>query len=198
MPDALQAQVAALKRAHILTAAATVFAEKGFQATAIKDVARAAGVADGTIYNYFENKTALLLGIFDEAARTVRATIDPAQLAASPPRDVLRQLLTHSLHAFEGENVALFRVVVSQVMIDRALARRFGESILAPLRDDGEVLSNVAGAHEKALVARLVASLVIGLLVQRALGDETLEASWPELPDRLSDVLMHGLGEPES
>lgn len=193
MSDALQAQVVALKRAHILAAAAHVFAEKGFHATTIKDVARAAKVADGTIYNYFENKTALLLGVFDEAANTVRAKVDPAELAAASPRDVLRLLLTYSLHAFDGADAALFRVVLSEVMIDRDLARRFGETILAPLRDGGDLLAGVAGKHEPTLVARLVASLVIGLLVQRTLGDEPLEAAWAELPDRLADVLTEGL-----
>ena len=53
----------AARREQILDAATTVFAAKGFHRATIKEVARAAGVADGTIYNYFENKAALLLGL---------------------------------------------------------------------------------------------------------------------------------------
>src|SRR5215210_8917286 len=65
-----QAQVAALRRTQILAAAAQVLAARGFHRTTVRDVAKAAGVADGTIYNYFENKTALLLGILDRLNET--------------------------------------------------------------------------------------------------------------------------------
>ncbi len=41
------------------------FAERGFHRATIHEVARATGVADGTIYTYFEHKTALLQGILD-------------------------------------------------------------------------------------------------------------------------------------
>jgi TetR/AcrR family fatty acid metabolism transcriptional regulator len=54
------------KRVRIVDAAVQVFAEKGFRGARISDIARAAGVADGTIYLYFRNKEDLLLTIFEE------------------------------------------------------------------------------------------------------------------------------------
>jgi len=42
---------------------------------------------------------------------------------------------------------------------------------------------------------RLLSSLILGLLLQRVLGDETLEASWAELPELLADLLLGGLLE---
>src|SRR5580693_7953203 len=54
------------KRLAILDGAIRVFSEKGFFNTTVAEVARAAGVADGTIYLYFESKDELLLSIFDE------------------------------------------------------------------------------------------------------------------------------------
>ena len=51
------------KREAIVEAAIEVFAQKGFHAARISDVARAAGVADGTIYLYFDNKEHLLLSL---------------------------------------------------------------------------------------------------------------------------------------
>src|SRR5207245_8901537 len=65
MKDSIQEQLIVARRNQILDAATKVFAEKGFHPTTIKDIARAAGIADGTIYNYFENKTALMLGLLD-------------------------------------------------------------------------------------------------------------------------------------
>lgn len=40
------------RQAQILEAAVKVFAKKGFERTTIKDVAKEAGVADGSVYNY--------------------------------------------------------------------------------------------------------------------------------------------------
>jgi TetR/AcrR family fatty acid metabolism transcriptional regulator len=54
------------KRARILLAAIKVFAERGFHNATVAEIARAAGVADGTIYLYFKGKDDLLLRLFDE------------------------------------------------------------------------------------------------------------------------------------
>ena len=54
------------KRARIMDAAIKVFAERGFHTATVAEIARAAGVADGTIYLYFKSKDDLLLRLFDE------------------------------------------------------------------------------------------------------------------------------------
>jgi len=54
------------KRERILQAAISVFAKKGFYDTRVSEIAKAAGVADGTIYLYFENKDDVLISIFQD------------------------------------------------------------------------------------------------------------------------------------
>jgi TetR/AcrR family fatty acid metabolism transcriptional regulator len=54
------------KRARILQAAVKVFARKGYFAARVSEIARRAGVADGTIYLYFRGKEDLLVSLFDE------------------------------------------------------------------------------------------------------------------------------------
>src|SRR5690349_15921319 len=54
------------KRERILRAAVKVFAKNGFYATRVSDVAKAAGVADGTIYLYFKSKDELLVSLFED------------------------------------------------------------------------------------------------------------------------------------
>ena len=88
---AFQEQVASLRRTQILDAATAVFAERGFHRTTIRDVAKAAGVADGTIYNYFDNKTALLLGIMDRLNETDRRDEDMARAAGREPHPAARK-----------------------------------------------------------------------------------------------------------
>ena len=54
------------KRRRIKEVALRVFAEKGFAKARVSEIARQAGVADGTIYLYFKNKDDLLIRIFEE------------------------------------------------------------------------------------------------------------------------------------
>jgi len=54
------------KRETIIEAAVKIFAQKGFYNAKVNDVAKAAGVADGTIYLYFKNKDDLLICLFEE------------------------------------------------------------------------------------------------------------------------------------
>jgi AcrR family transcriptional regulator len=50
---------------ELLEAALLVFSSKGYRNTRLEEVAEAAGVTKGTIYHYFENKEALLIGVID-------------------------------------------------------------------------------------------------------------------------------------
>ncbi len=55
------------KREIILRAATKVFAEKGFFNSKVADIAKQAGIADGTVYLYFKSKDEILHSIFDRA-----------------------------------------------------------------------------------------------------------------------------------
>src|SRR5438270_9301693 len=66
------------KRTRIMDAAVKVFAERGFHTATVAEIAKAAGVADGTIYLYFKSKDDLLLRLFDEK---MTALLDEARTA---------------------------------------------------------------------------------------------------------------------
>src|SRR5919205_2527287 len=72
------------KREAILRAATEVFARNGYFNAKVADVARAAGVADGTVYLYFKSKEELLHSIFD---RGVAAALEEARREIAPLRD---------------------------------------------------------------------------------------------------------------
>ncbi|MBE9508961.1 MAG: helix-turn-helix transcriptional regulator, partial [Chloroflexi bacterium] len=70
--DPIRAQLIEARRAQILNAAATVFAEKGFHRATTREIARVADVSEGTIYNYFDSKEDLLVGIITRLAEQQR------------------------------------------------------------------------------------------------------------------------------
>lgn len=59
------------KYQRIIRAATKIFARKGFFQAKIAEIAREAGVADGTIYIYFENKDDILISLFEEQMKGV-------------------------------------------------------------------------------------------------------------------------------
>src|SRR5215469_14018785 len=87
---AIQAQLIAARRTQILDAATRVFASTGFNRATIRDVAQAPGVADGTIYNYFANKTDLLFGLLDRLNDTERRPASLAQASQAPVEEYFR------------------------------------------------------------------------------------------------------------
>lgn len=62
-PIDFKEQMAEARRSQILLGAAQVFAEKGYHQATTKEIAKAAGVSEGTIYNYFANKRDLLVAM---------------------------------------------------------------------------------------------------------------------------------------
>lgn len=91
------------KRERILEGAIEAFAAKGFHRTRVSDVAKAAGVADGTIYLYFKNKDDLLASVFQETLDRFWARGQEYVDSASTPREQLLRFAELHLQ-FLGEN----------------------------------------------------------------------------------------------
>lgn len=79
-----------VRRAQLLAVAERVFAERGYQGTAVEDIAAAAGVTRTLIYKYFADKDAIYL----ECLRAARDELDTALVTAAggaaTPEDQLR------------------------------------------------------------------------------------------------------------
>ena len=101
---------------EILEAALKVFAEKGFAAARMEDIARRAGVTKGTIYLYFENKEAVFKQLVREAVGTTLATVtaDVATYEGSA-RFLLRLVLTTlSTMLIDSDKVVLPKIVIAE------------------------------------------------------------------------------------
>ena len=103
------------RRAHILDAAVTVFAKRGFDRARVSDIARSAGVADGTIYLYFKNKDDLLIRLFEERINPVISVLD--ERVAASGNDPRRQLhaLVEGYLAGVGEDPQMATLITTQV-----------------------------------------------------------------------------------
>ena len=139
----------------------------------------------GAIYNVTDDEPAPPQTVIEHAAA----------LTGLHLRELLREMLDQPLQSLRGENYELVRVVLSEALINRDLASAFRTGLLTPmlagtlevLRRRGDLRADPEDA------VRLLSSLVLGLLLQAALGDEELQETWAVLPDRLADLLVGGL-----
>ncbi len=204
MKDSIQEQLIVARRNQILEAAAKVFAAKGFHPTTIKDIAKAAGIADGTIYNYFENKTALLLGIFDLMTATARQEADFSQFTEGDFRSFMIAYFRQPLMIPKADNFGLFRVVISEIMVNQELRELYYQKVLEPTMTMAEgYFKQWANQHaikpiNLSLLMRAISSMVFGLILEHILGDKTLEAHWDALPDFLTDMILDGIRSDKS
>jgi TetR/AcrR family fatty acid metabolism transcriptional regulator len=91
------------KRERILDAAVRVFAKKGFHATRVSEVAKAAGVADGTIYLYFQSKDDLLVSLFEHRIERLLTYMDTELPRVASATYKLQRVIELQLGLLEGE-----------------------------------------------------------------------------------------------
>jgi AcrR family transcriptional regulator len=84
---------------RVLDAAEALFAERGFEATSLRAIARAAGIQQPGLYNYFSSKEALYAAVLDRALRPLSQAMDPAlwQTPEGEIRSTLTSVMTDLL-----------------------------------------------------------------------------------------------------
>jgi AcrR family transcriptional regulator len=161
-------------------------------------VAREAGVSEGTIYNYFEDKDALLLAILDVLNETERRAEDFEEGLASDFESFVEEYLRRRM-ALIWQNREVFRVVLSEKLVNAELRERYQRHVVEPTIKIGEenfrsrMEQGEARATDATLAMRATAGAVLGLLVLGLLGDEEVGARWDEASGVLSGLLVRGL-----
>jgi len=79
-----------VSRAKIVETALELFAQHGYEATSVRMIAHAAGIAQGLLYNYFAGKDALLATIVRQSMADVRESFVRAEEGADPQRQIER------------------------------------------------------------------------------------------------------------
>jgi TetR/AcrR family fatty acid metabolism transcriptional regulator len=162
------------KRQAILEAAGKVFAASGYEGSSIRDIARAAGVADGTIYNYFESKQALAEALVDGlVAALAEAESRPLGLDDA---DGLAGRVHRRMAALQGGYGAL-AAVLPVILASPERRERFRQEFIGPVLAQ---LTGELGGETAALRARLLLSAVLGFQVLMLLGDPATREAWED------------------
>jgi TetR/AcrR family fatty acid metabolism transcriptional regulator len=196
--DPIREQLVAARRNQILDAAARVFAEKGFHRATTKEIAQAAGVSEGTIYNYFANKGDLVIGIITRLAKFDQLDSEFAQAFQSDARSLLTGIFRDRTGRIE-QNMEMIRAVLPEILISPELRERFYQQFVLPIAEyiEKNVQARVEMGYLQAanvpLTVRAVQGMFVGLLILRVLGDKPLQAGWNDMPEVVMALIFDGL-----
>jgi TetR/AcrR family fatty acid metabolism transcriptional regulator len=102
------------KREQILQAALEVFARHGFYQSRVSEIARQAGVADGTIYLYFQSKDDILISLFEHVMSRVLDNMERAMEKETDPVRKLEQFALTHLNLIE-EKMELAEIIQVEI-----------------------------------------------------------------------------------
>ncbi|MFP4029955.1 MAG: TetR/AcrR family transcriptional regulator [Desulfococcaceae bacterium] len=187
---------------RILEAAVGVFADRGFHQATISQIARAAGVADGTIYLYFKNKDDILVQFFDFKAKQVFAGFREAVNGAADAVGKLRNLVHRHLSEFQRDR--------EMAVVYQALTHQNNHLAQENMREISKMYMDIVGeiverGQEEGAIRR---DLYVGLVKRFILGavDSTInnwllsrrEYDLTSMADPLVDLFFRGIGARES
>ncbi|WP_300010189.1 TetR/AcrR family transcriptional regulator [uncultured Roseobacter sp.] len=164
-------------RNDILDAAMCAFAEKGYHATSVSDVAVAAGLAKGTLYIYFDSKEAMTTAIVDRHFATLEdqiacgvtcSTLDAFLEDLHRTMDIPAEQASFHRVFFEvfGPSFASEAFTAHVARFFEGLGAHYAKQI-AHLQELGEI----AGHYHAASIGRMLASMMDGAVLHRGLFD---------------------------
>ncbi|MEV6559062.1 TetR/AcrR family transcriptional regulator [Nocardia sp. NPDC051756] len=175
------------RRRQIIESAYAVFVERGYEATAISDVAAHAGIGQGTVYRYFASKREILDHVVDFGFEKLVGALEPHTLLSRPTSaaELLAgvQAAIVRLYAMLEHDPDFIRLVLVEAnAIDKELSDRLlGLELLVSTIVAQELRRGVAAGWIRAdidpeVTAHITMTLVVPGLLQEMRGDNTPQA----------------------
>lgn len=182
--------------AEIIDAALDIFAESGFAAAKLGDVAKRAGVVKGTLYRYFDTKEDLFRAVVQHA---ISINLKNIELVSTGFRGTLRELVPLILNGAAGRMgdsrvPALARLVIGESRTFPDLATIWHDNVVAQMLR--LMTGIIAEAQQRGEVRpgdpTLYAFSVLGPMVAGALFQEMFGLASPYAPDLRALAKQHG------
>jgi TetR/AcrR family fatty acid metabolism transcriptional regulator len=185
------------KREAILRAATQVFARNGYFNSKVADIAKAAGVADGTVYLYFKSKEEILHSIFDVAMEEAISEGRKELEAIDDPREKLRRIARLHLERLGADRdlAVVFQVELrgSTKFMEEFSAAGFAEylGMIRATVEEGQRL----GIFRRELNAKLIAKMLFGALDEMATNWILSKRRYKLVPmaDQVMDIFLNGV-----
>ncbi|MHC5599275.1 MAG: TetR/AcrR family transcriptional regulator [Nostoc sp.] len=186
-------------RTRILEAAQRLFASKGFDGTSTRELAEAAGVAEGTLFRHFSNKKAILVEVATSGWVEILTDL-LTELSEMGSYKAVAQVMRRRMWNFQ-KNADLMRVCFMEVQFHPDLRDRIQLEVITKMTDVGEAFFQTAmdkGIYRQG-DAKLVAKVFLGMFAIAGFSNNTLiepDASpqqMQEMAEGLADIFLNGV-----
>lgn len=190
------------RRGQILKAAMEIFSRKGYAAATIPEIARAAGIAAGTIYIYYPSKRGLFIAVMKNFIITVPLLDLIDKIPKRNIAAIFKNILQNRFDLLESEKISLMLSFIGEVQRDPELKALWLEEFLQPFLSRMQVvyrLMNATGKFrhlEPAVAVRAVGGMFLGFLLLKGMEGESSPLNRLEqekVTDDLVNLLLHGL-----
>ena len=108
-----------LRRKQIIDGAVKVFTDKGFHSATVREIADAAGLTMGSLYNYIRSKEDIIYIVYDHITRILRDEVKDAVAGLSDPKQRLEAALFQNLNSiYEHQDIVMF-IYKASTFLDR-------------------------------------------------------------------------------
>ena len=177
------------KKDQIVEAAIREFSRKGFSRTTINDIANAAGIGKGTIYEYFSNKEDIVHETFQFFMHSLEPDFQAILISRVPAKEKLRQILDSFSHfinsEYHNELMELMFEFWAEAITDKSSKGVMFEEMIKFYQVYREIFADIIiegmgdGSFRKDINPRSTAAMIVGtlesLMVQCTLENETLD-----------------------
>lgn len=186
-------------RTRILEAALRLFASGGFDGTTTRDLAQAAGVAEGTLFRHFPNKKAILVEVATNGWVEILTDL-LTELSEMGSYKAVAQVMRRRMWNMH-KNVDLMRVCFMEAQFHPDLRSRIQIEVIDKMSDVAEAFFQTAmdrGIYRQAN-AKLVAKVFLGMFAVAGFSNNTLmqpDASpeeMKEMAEGLADIFLNGV-----
>ncbi|MBC6421929.1 MAG: TetR/AcrR family transcriptional regulator [Hormoscilla sp. SP5CHS1] len=192
-------QPEAKTRTRILQAAQRLFAHKGYDGTTTRDLAQAAGVAEGTIFRHFDSKKAILIEI--ASAGWIEILTDLlTDLSEMASYRAVAQMMRRRMVNMQKNN-DLLRICFMEAQFHPDLRDRIQSEVIVKMTDVTEafIQTGIDRGIYRPMNPRIVAQVFLGMFTIAGFSQNTLVEpnSYPqdmkEMAESLADIFLNGV-----
>jgi len=184
---------------RILKAAEKLFAKRGYGGTTTRDLAQAAGVAEGTLFRHFENKKAILVEVATRGWMEILTDL-LTELSEMASYRAVAQVMRKRMLSLNA-NTDMLRVCFMEAQFHPELRDRIQFEVIDKMTDVTEAFFQTAmdrGEYRK-MNPRVVARIFLGMFTVSGFSQTTLsgDAASPndmkEMAETLADIFLNGV-----
>lgn len=189
------------RRELIIEAAIKVFAEKGFDASSNRDIAKEANITTGLIYHYFKNKNDLLRAAIEENPTRQLLRAIPPEISNLPIPEFLRSVAINMLEMAKSEKfICLIRIYLPEVIRNPQIVpagtntiQKITETIAQSI--DTKMKNGDLRAGNPALIAQIFVGALMDIILRSKIMKEkaVMDFTDEQIVDSLVELTMIGI-----